>query len=121
MPDPHQQIIGNLCGCILQVIMPEAPEWETAYLTWQAELQNKSAKELPEEFTAEKVVIEQDGGEGGLHRWQPAPRETEADAANDTQSLRRKLDQRLFLLIKGKGKLPTLFMCTSLLPFTAWA
>ena len=83
--------------------MPEAPVWESDYLAWQAEIQARESKELPEEFTQEKMVFEQEG-EGSVNRWQPAPRETEADAANDTRSLRRKLDQRLFLLVKAKGK-----------------
>lgn len=87
--------------------MPEASEWETEYLTWQHKMHSREKKELPEEFTTEKMVIEQEGSEGGVGRWQPAPRETEADIAMDTRSLRRKLDQRLFLLVKGKGKLPT--------------
>lgn len=84
--------------------MPEPATWESEHLAWQAELRNKQSKELPEEFIQEKMVFEQEGGEGGLRRWQPAPRETEADVAMDTQSLRRKLDQRLFLLVKRKGK-----------------
>lgn len=87
--------------------MPEASEWETEYLTWQHKMHSREKKELPEEFTTEKMVIEQEGGEGGVGRWQPAPRETEADIAMDTRSLRRKLDQRLFLLVKEKGKPPT--------------
>ena len=33
----------------------------------------------------------------------PAPRETEADRANDRRSLKRRLDQRLFMLVKPKG------------------
>ena len=83
--------------------MPVAPTLETYYLAWQSEMHQKDAKQLPEEFTKEKMVFEQEGAEGGLNRWQPAPRETEADAANDIQSVRRKLDQRLFLLVKSKG------------------
>lgn len=84
--------------------MPEPPEWETEYRTWQHEMHSREKKVLPEEFTREKTVIELEGGEGGVRRWQPAPRETEADLAMDTKSLRRKLDQRLFLLVKDKGK-----------------
>ena len=38
-----------------------------------------------------------------LHRYEPAPRETEADRANDRRSLQRRLDQRLFMLVKPKG------------------
>ena len=87
--------------------MPEPAKWESEHLAWQTEMRNKGSKELPEEFIQEKMVFEQEGGEGGLRRWQPAPRETEADLAMDTQSVRRKLDQRLFLLVKANGKLHT--------------
>lgn len=93
-------------ACVLErlpVIMPEVPEWETEYLGWKAELQNKGNKELPEEFTKGKTTYESEDGEGAAQQWQPAPRETEADVAMDTKSLRRRLDQRLFLLVKTKG------------------
>ena len=83
--------------------MPEVPEWETEYLEWKAELQNRGNKELPEEFTKGKTTYEAEDGEGAAQQWQPAPRETEADVAMDTKSLRRRLDQRLFLLVKTKG------------------
>ena len=88
--------------------MPEGAKWETEHLAWKADMLNRGNKNLPEEFIKEKMVFEQEGGEGRIRRWQPAPRETEADLAMDTQSLRRRLDQRLFLLVKGKGKPPAL-------------
>ena len=83
--------------------MPEVPEWETEYLEWKAELRNRGNKELPEEFTRGKTTYEAEDGEGAAQQWQPAPRETEADVAMDTKSLRRRLDQRLFLLVRTKG------------------
>lgn len=83
--------------------MPEVPEWEPEYLEWKAELQNRGNKELPEDFTKGKTTYEAEDGEGAAQQWQPAPRETEADVAMDTKSLRRRLDQRLFLLVKTKG------------------
>ncbi len=84
--------------------MPEVPDWEAEHLAWQLELQNKYNKELPEEFTKGKTTYEAEDGEGGTQQWQPASRETEADVAMDTKSLRRRLDRRLFLLVKSKGK-----------------
>lgn len=93
-------------ACVLErlpVIMPELPDWESDYIAWQLEMQNKGNKELPEEFIKGKTIYEQEDGEGLAQRWQPAPRETEADVAMDTTSLRRRLDQRLFLLVKAKG------------------
>ena len=84
--------------------MPEVPEWEADYLGWKMELENKGNKELPEDFTTGKTTYESEDGEGATQQWQPASRETEADVAMDTKSLRRRLDQRLFLLVKSQGK-----------------
>ena len=64
--------------------MPEEPEWE---------LQHR-----------ESGTAYEREGQGGTDQWTPAPRETEADAAGDTTSLRRRLDRRLFLLVRAKGK-----------------
>lgn len=36
-------------------------------------------------------------------RYQPADRVTDADRANDRRSLKRRLDQRLFMLVRQKG------------------
>ena len=36
-------------------------------------------------------------------RYEPAPRITEADTSNDRQSLKRRLDQRLFMLVRPHG------------------
>ena len=38
-----------------------------------------------------------------IRRYEPAPRITEADTSNDTQSLKRRLDQRLFMLVRPRG------------------
>ncbi len=35
--------------------------------------------------------------------WAPGPRITEADGAGDVKSLRRRLEDRLVLLVKGQG------------------
>lgn len=87
----------------LQVITPELPEWEAEHRTWQLELHNKYNKQLPAEFTSSRTTYESADGEGSSQQWQPAPRETEADATDDTKSLWRRLDKRLFLLVKTKG------------------
>ena len=42
-------------------------------------------------------------GEEGRGAFQPAPRITDADRKNDTKSLLRALDKRLFLLVKAEG------------------
>ena len=83
--------------------MPEPPEWESEYKLWQIDLQNKHNKVLPDEFIQPKTTYEQGETEEGSQQWQPAPRVTEADHAKDTKSLWRRLDRRLFLLVKTKG------------------
>ena len=88
----------------MQVIMPEPPEWESEYKLWQIDLQNKYNKVLPDEFIQPKTTYEQGDTEEGSQQWQPAPRVTEADHAMDTKSLWRRLDKRLFLLVKTKGR-----------------
>ena len=84
--------------------MPEEPEWELQHREWQFKLRNRQSKELPKEFTESGTAYEREG-QGVTDQWTPAPRETEADAAGDTTSLRRRLDRRLFLLVRAKGKL----------------
>lgn len=84
--------------------MPEPPEWESKYKLWQIDLQNKHNKVLPDEFIQPKTTYEQGETEEGSQQWQPAPRVTEADHAKDTKSLWRRLDRRLFLLVKTKGR-----------------
>lgn len=37
-------------------------------------------------------------------RWQPAPRVTEADRSGDRRTLHRRLDQRIFMLVRPAGK-----------------
>ena len=41
--------------------------------------------------------------EEGAAAWEPAPRVTEADRRNDRQSPLRRLDRRLYLVVKGSG------------------
>ncbi len=57
-------------------------------------------KQLPKEFAETRGEF---ASEEGGPRWTPAPRETEADDANDRRSLRRKLDHRLFFMVRPKG------------------
>ena len=83
-------------------MIPDDPDWETEYRDWQEQLHRRYRKELPKEFAESENAQAEDSVEA---RWQPAPRVTEADATNDTKSLQRKLDRRLFLLLKGKGTL----------------
>ncbi len=104
----------------LPMLAPLPPAYEEAYKGWSAEWNARRFKSLPDSF----VVTEAGGAGGGGDRdrdrdrdrdpdgrvggsqvagWVAAPRETSADRAKDTRSLNRRLDARLFLLVKRGG------------------
>ena len=84
----------------MQVVTPEDLPFQKEYYEWQYKLMRKYRKELPKEFQESEAKKAENASTSG---WQPAPRVTEADHSNDTKSLERKLDRRLFLLLKRKG------------------
>jgi len=96
------------------IIMPEPTPEERAFLKFQLLMANAQARELSPEVMQRlfgesgdaipdkhpflnSKVFELDDSE-----YVPAPRETEADRTNDRRSLRRKLDQWLFLIVQRK-------------------
>ena len=83
--------------------MPPAPAWEVEYAEWQAQLAARRFKTLPKEFTDPKKSAEEGVGSGATSRWAPSPRETAADASGDRHSTHRRLDQRVFLLLRRDG------------------
>jgi large subunit ribosomal protein L46 len=89
----------------LPVVMPQPPAWEIEFRTWQQEFNSKSFKVLPSQFTQSGASTSKDNDDdsSGRKAWAPAPLETRADKAGDTKSLRRRLDQRLFLLVQDSG------------------
>ncbi|GAB4813991.1 hypothetical protein N2152v2_001037 [Parachlorella kessleri] len=93
----------------MQLVAPPDADWELEYFTWQAELTEKYYKKLPKELIDPKKLVEETTTEGGS-RWEPAPLETEADRAGDRRSLRRRLDQRIFLLVRPAGKADAPYM-----------
>ena len=100
------------------MVAPLPPAYETDYLEWmRAKGRVVEGKRMPAELgggdegggkgskksasasasaSAAEGETEEDKG-----KWRPAPRETEADRAGDTSSLRRCLDRRLFLVLGG--------------------
>ncbi|KAL4856353.1 39S ribosomal protein L46 [Chlorella vulgaris] len=96
---------GKLVGvCVferLPVVIPYDPEWEQEHRAWQHSLREKYYKILPKDFVEQKETEALADGEGS--RYEPAPRITEADKTNDRRSLKRRLDQRLFMLVRPKG------------------
>lgn len=100
---PEKSPIASACACLerLPVLMPEMPQWEKEYRDWQEEFNAKTFKTLPSKLTE---GAKSEGSEESSSTWEPAPRETLADTAGDRKSLRRRLDQRLFLMVKSNGK-----------------
>jgi large subunit ribosomal protein L46 len=60
------------------------------------------SKTLPPAITEDKKARE-GAGDDAATQWRPASRETEADRSGDRRSLRRRLDQRIFMLVRQKG------------------
>lgn len=86
----------------LPVVMPQLPQWEVDYAEWQEKLMSKRLKPVPKEFTDDRKTAEDLAGPSAEARWQPAPLETAADRSGDRTTTRRRLDQRIFLLLKNK-------------------
>jgi large subunit ribosomal protein L46 len=84
--------------------MPPPPQWEIEYAAWQETLMAHRLKPIPKEFTDDKRIVDEQasGGPSSESRWQPAPLETAADRSGDRKTTRRRLDQRIFLLIRKK-------------------
>jgi large subunit ribosomal protein L46 len=73
------------------------------YAEWRAQLTDRRAKVLPKELIEPKGTEESSstlGSESGGGRWEPSPRETNADRAGDRRTPHRRLDQRIFLLLR---------------------
>lgn len=87
----------------LPVVMPEMPPWEREYKEWQRAWNARRFHELPKTFTTSNVKMGDEGKSSGRAAWEYAPLKTSADVANNVKSLQRKLDQRLFLLVKKDG------------------
>ncbi|KAI8113089.1 hypothetical protein M9435_003095 [Picochlorum sp. BPE23] len=100
---PEKSPVASACACLerLPVLMPEMPQWEKEYRDWQEEFNSKTFKTLPSKLTE---GAKSEGSEESSSTWEPAPRETLADTTGDRKSLRRRLDQRLFLLVKKNGQ-----------------
>jgi large subunit ribosomal protein L46 len=92
-------LIANMIVERLPVVTPAPEAWEVEYQSWSAERRAKFLRELPEDLVDPKGEFEelQDPEES---KFVPASRTTEADASGDTKTLRRKLDQFLFLVVQ---------------------
>jgi large subunit ribosomal protein L46 len=83
----------------LPVVTPEPEAWEVEYRSWSEERRAKFLRELPNDLVDPKGEFEElvDPEES---RFTPASRETPADVSGDARTLKRKLDQFLFLVVR---------------------
>lgn len=95
------RIHAAVCLERLPLITPDAPEWEKKFEDMHLEVYNKSAKVYPKGFLSDAPA--RAAQEPDVRSWQPFPRITEADKKNDRTSLMRKLDRRLYLLVKSSA------------------
>jgi large subunit ribosomal protein L46 len=82
----------------LPLVHEELPEWERAYEKMHEEVFNKTAKVYPKGFLSD--AAQRASNEPDVRNWQPLPRITAADKSDDRKSLMRKLDRRLYLIVK---------------------
>lgn len=83
----------------LPVVRSPPPEWEAEYKAWaeQQRLQRGFYKQYPE--TAKKVLRQKDDDAGAFN---PVPVETAADGIGDVSTMKRKLREKLVLLVKQR-------------------
>lgn len=91
------------------VVTPEADPFEAEYITGRfLEMQRRARPISPSMFLTEKDEaegrLEPDMSDPHADMYVPAPRRTEADNVNDTRSLERALDERVYFLIKRNEK-----------------
>lgn len=85
-----------------QVVTPEPSAWAVEHHKWLSDLDNRKRAEKPRHW----IDTEKEADEvTSARQWQAADRTTDADRSNDTKSLWRCLDQRLYFVIGGNGKL----------------
>lgn len=84
-------------------MVPPHPDWEVEHSRWRFEWNLPYFKKYPADFIDEPRTEETDSAVAASNRWEPAPLESEADRSGDVRSLKRRLDQRVFMLVRRKG------------------
>lgn len=104
----------------LPVVLPDRPEWETAYEDLKAYQDQYGGKQYPPEFLGSAASSTGGGGGGGRankmpdkpltdeellamlpENYKPAPRETAADADGSVDTLDRRLKDRVYLMFQS--------------------
>ncbi|KAI9220637.1 hypothetical protein BC828DRAFT_398029 [Blastocladiella britannica] len=82
-------------------LITDAPTpFAAAYYDYHAGLRASHSRTVVPDFWTKKGATGGNDDARGIQRAEPAPRETDADAANDVKALHRKLDQSLLLVVK---------------------
>lgn len=92
-------LIANMIVERLPIVMPMPEDWELEYHSWSQERRAMFLQELPEDLVDPKGEFEEVGDPDEL-MLSAADRETDADRNGDVRTLKRKLDQFLFLVVQ---------------------
>lgn len=94
-------LIANMIVERLPVVMPLPEDWELEYQSWSMERRKQFLQQLPEDLVDPKGEFEEIVSSDEL-RFAAASRETEADRNGDQKTMKRKLDQFLFLVVRDR-------------------
>lgn len=98
---PDEKLIASVALERLPLIVPlPAPE-VLAFRNFSSEWNDQYRRHYPKEFIDALSSSNEREMNSAELIYEPAPRITEADKANDRKSLNRALDRRLFLIVQG--------------------
>lgn len=98
-PTTHDKLVASVLFERLPVIIPKMEPIVYAFKEYTFRWDQQYRVEYPEKYLTKSDSSET--AEENLIEYVPAPRITEADKTNDTKSLNRALDERLYLLLYG--------------------
>eukprot|EP00250_Pteridium_aquilinum_P004942 c1511_g1_i1 orf=517-1359(-) len=100
--NPHdEKLIASVALERLPLIVPPPAPEVLAFRNFSSEWHDQYRREYPKEF----IDVLSSSNEREVNafelKFEPGPRITEADKANDRKSLQRALDRRLYLIVQG--------------------
>ena len=107
-PSPSSPPLYSACVFErLPVVMPPTPQWEIDYVEWRSQLTENRFKAFPKEFIEDRRAAEEaspsSSSSSQSDRWRAAAITTPADVSGDRSTTKRRLDQRIFMLVKKRN------------------